>query len=211
MAASAPGTALCDHGWKQRVGLETRALVAAAENRRYKKTNVFGLPDLGPPLPTSHTIRAHEHAGSEPLTTSESRTSRRSSLGTNTGSGARYAVASDDAGVLERHHASGDGGSTPLLPPAAASSQRRSSQHSSSKKLSSAKPSQGSKGSGSRKESASAFSDGTSYVTSANSSVESRLLGLELQLKEEKRGRRAVEDELLQIKALMRAMRMPVS
>ena len=168
-----------DEAWRQRVMGETRAQVAAVEGRRKPVDSL-------PLLPTAATVNKWSDASSSTATAVRS-------------TGSKLQELASQSSILQ-------------------SNGRSRSKHSSQQKLSSAIDSQPStttkksltKENISEKRSSVVSSSmlcstvsSTSMVTTANSTIESRLLHLEDQLLQEKKGRRAVQQELDQIKRLM--------
>ena len=197
---SAIGAARADEGWRQRVAMENREHALAAEGLR-EKVRGYSLPELGPPLPTSKSIGVDPRRTTPtPSRTTPSQLSRNSRRRETSTPHSKYSIG--DSACIARYTASEvDVGPSvsEVLESSRLSRRSRGGGGGSSK----------GRGGGSQVRSGivSLGSDGTSFVTSATSAVETRLLQLESQLMEEKRGRRAVQDELAQIKSLMKNMK----
>eukprot|EP01060_Flectonema_neradi_P039043 TRINITY_DN8430_c0_g1_i1.p1 TRINITY_DN8430_c0_g1~~TRINITY_DN8430_c0_g1_i1.p1 ORF type:complete len:200 (+),score=35.13 TRINITY_DN8430_c0_g1_i1:44-643(+) len=172
-----------DEAWRQRVMGETRAQVAAVEGKR--KPNEF---EPLPLLPTTATVKKWNDEA-----TTVSSFSDRKSISSQ--------AQSQRAQSLSHHSLSKSTSSRKSKSKKSCSSSQIElpSQHSSASRRSSV----GSKKVPTEESSFVCTTSSTSLVTTANSTIESRLLHLEDQLIEEKRGRKAVQQELDQIKRLM--------
>ncbi|KAJ9454076.1 hypothetical protein DIPPA_70180 [Diplonema papillatum] len=214
-----------DEAWRQRILGETKAQVNAVETRatRFGHNAKCRLATCLPVLPTGDTIqtsaRGSKNANKLVSETGSWRLSRNSNAsipdllsfndcpsvaaGSTRSDGHRnYNGTQGDISERTSRHSKGSKGCDTPQENSSCALSKLSQVHSKSN----SKSSQAARS----KSNSRATNSGTSFVTTADSAIENRLLQLESQLQAEKKGRKAVQDELAQIKVLMKNIHLPV-